>query len=302
MSNKTIVVTGCSSGFGRTTALELAGRGWLVFATVRKEADRESLLAEAALRHCQENLRPLLCDITHDDEVTALARQVEDLLRSRATTLPGDTGNTGDSPALALDALLNNAGSAYGGPIELMPLEDIRAQFELNVFAHVAVIKAFLPLLKAGRGTIINVSSVSGRISIPVTGVYSASKFALEGISDALRIELAPFGVHVVLIEPASSPTSIWKTSMQRSMGGLAEHRDSGPYTRLLQMAEKAAERSSKRGFPPQMFADTTVRILSTSRPRARYGVPGSASALMLLRRLCPDALWDRLIRLVLKW
>lgn len=292
MTRKTIVITGCSSGFGRCTALELASRGWHVFATVRKEADRESLLAEAVSHNCQENLTPLLCDITHEDEVTALAREVEASLRS------GEP----EASTPRLDALLNNAGSGYGGPIELMPIGHIRAQFELNVFAQVVVIKAFLPLLKVGRGTIINVSSISGRISVPVSGVYSASKFALEGLSDALRLELAPFGIHVVLIEPATSPTSIWKTSMQRSMETLVEHKDNGPYMRLLQMAEKSADRASKHGFPVQKFADTVVRILATSKPHARYGVPGSASALMLLRRFLPDALWDRLIRLTIRW
>lgn len=292
MTEKAIVITGGSSGFGRSTSLELARRGWHVFVTVRKEADREDLLAEATQQNCRDHLTPLLCDITHEDEVTALAQQVETLLRA----LPGEQG------VPHLDALLNNAGSAYGGPIELMPMDDIRAQFDLNVFAQVAVIKVFLPLLKAGHATIINVSSISGRISVPVTGVYSSSKFALEGLSDALRIELAPFGIHVVLIEPASSPTSIWKTSIERSMGGLEKHKESGPYMRLLQMAEKSANRASKTGFPIQKFADTVVRILSTSHPRARYGVPRSATAVMFLRRLLPDFLWDWLIRRAIRW
>jgi NAD(P)-dependent dehydrogenase (short-subunit alcohol dehydrogenase family) len=292
MTGKTIVITGSSSGFGRCTTLELAKRGWHVFATVRKEADRESLLAEAAEQNCQENLTPLLCDITHEDQVTALVQQVEDQLRTRS----------GGQETLRLDALLNNAGSAYGGPVELMSMDDIRSQFDLNVFAQMAVTKAFLPLLKAGHATIIYVSSISGRISVPVTGVYSSSKFALEGLSDALRIELAPFGIHVVLIEPASSPTSIWKTSIERSMESLSKHKESGPYMRLLQMAEKSANQASKTGFPMQKFADTVVRILSTPRPRARYGVPAWATAVMTLRRLLPDAIWDRLIRLAMKW
>jgi len=294
MTGKTIVITGCSSGFGRCTALELAGRGWHVFATVRKDADRESLLAEAALHNCQEHVTPLLCDIIHDEDIVALAQAVETLLRAAS----GEP----ETATPQLDALLNNAGSAYGGPIELIPMEHVRAQFELNVFAQVAVTRAFLPLLKAGRGTIINVSSVSGRISIPVTGVYSASKFALEALSDALRIELAPFGIHVVLIEPASSPTSIWQTSMQRSMETLVEHKDDGPYMRLLQTAERSVAQSSKTGFPVQKFADTVVRILTSRSPRARYAVPASADALMFLRRFLPDALWDSLIRRALKW
>jgi NAD(P)-dependent dehydrogenase (short-subunit alcohol dehydrogenase family) len=292
MTRKTIVITGSSSGFGRCTSLELAKRGWLVFATVRKESDRESVLAEAAELNCQENLIPLLCDITHENEVGTLVQQVETQLRTFSS----------ERETPRLDALLNNAGTAYGGPVELMPMDDIRSQFELNVFAQVAVTKAFLPLLKAGRATIIYVSSISGRVSVPVTGVYSSSKFALEGLGDAMRIELAPFGIHVVLIEPASSPTSIWKTSIEHSMASLSEHKESGPYMRLLQMAEKSANQASKSGFPVQKFADLVVRILSTSHPRARYGVPASATIVMLVRRLLPDILWDRLIRLAMRW
>src|SRR5437660_420728 len=204
MSKKTIVITGCSSGFGRISALELAKRGWHVFATVRKEADQADLLAEAATLGCKENLTPLLGDITQTEQVAALTQTVKEQLATMQTN--------------SLDALLNNAGTASGGPIELVSLDDMRALFEINVIAHVAVIQHFLPLLKEARGTIINVSSVSGRIATPVTGVYSASKFALEAISDALRVELAPFGVRVVLIEPSSSPTNIWKTSIQRAL------------------------------------------------------------------------------------
>src|SRR5260370_985586 len=202
--SKTVVITGCSSGVGRCTALELARHGWLVFATVRKEEDRASLLHEAEVQQCQ--------------------------------------------------------------------------------------------------GTISNVSSISGRLATPALGAYCASKFALEGLSEALRLELLPFGVQVVLIEPASSPTHIWKTSLQRSMDSLGWHLENSPYARLLHMAIKSAERSSKRGFPPQLFAALVVKILSSRRPRARYCVPGSATAIILLRRFLPDGIWDRLIRSMMDW
>lgn len=287
MGKKTIVITGCSSGFGRVTALELAKRGWHVFATVRKEADATDLVAEASRLGYQENLTPLLCDITQEEQVTELAQQVKAQLTSMQ--------------ANALDALFNNAGTATGGPIELAALDDIRALFELNLIAHVNVIQHFLPLLKEARGSIINVSSVSGRIATPITGVYAASKFALEAISDALRVELAPFGVRVVLIEPSSSPTNIWKTSIQRSLEHMEPHRN-GPYGPLLNLAERAASRSSKQGFPPQLFADTIVRILDSSKPRPRYIVPRNAASAVLLRRLLPDRLWDRLVRRAMKW
>lgn len=292
MTRKTIVITGCSSGFGRCTALELARRGWHVFATVRREADRESLLQEAEEQHCHNNITPLFCDITNSEQVEQLVRDVESALLS-------ETGLSSEQRP-GLDALLNNAGTAYGGPVELVPLDDIRQQFELNFFAYIGVTQAFLPLLKTARGTVISVSSISGRISVPVTGIYSASKYALEGLSDAWRIELAPFGVRVVLIEPASSPTSIWKTSLERSMKHL--NSAEGPYARLLAMAEKSARQSQQSGFPIQKFADTIVRILDSPRPRARYSIPASATVAIFLRRFLPDSLWDRLIRRVMHW
>lgn len=292
MSRKTVVVTGCSSGFGRLTALELARRGWHVFATVRKAVDQADLRASAATFGCEENLTALLCDITHGEQVVALAHQVEERLRDERS---GEIGIPG------LHALINNAGTAYGGPIELLALDDIRAQFEINVIAQVGVTQVFLPMLKAAGGTIVNVSSVSGRIATPITGVYAASKFALEAISDAWRVELLPFGVHVVVIEPTSSPTNIWKTSMQRSSDHLESHRE-GSYKRLLTLAERAANRSSSTGFPPQLFADTIVQILASPRPHARYIVPRSAVRQVLLRRFLPDRMWDNLVRRMMKW
>ncbi|GHO88968.1 SDR family oxidoreductase [Dictyobacter formicarum] len=295
MTRQTILITGCSSGFGRCTALDLARRGWHVFATVRKEADSASLLEEAEQQRCRNNITPFLCDITQREQVEKLRDDIKEILQAEQ-----QSASRGETPRL--DALLNNAGTAYGGPIEIMPLEDVRAQFEINVFAHVGVTQLFLPLLKAARGKIIFVSSVSGRISVPVTGVYSASKYALEGLCDALRLELAPFGVRVSIIEPASSPTSIWKTSLQRSFEHLGAAKDSSPYARLLKMAEKSATQSSQTGFPVQKFSDTVVRILDSSHPWARYSVPFSAALLILLRRFLHDLVWDCLIRLAMRW
>lgn len=280
MSKKTIVITGCSSGFGRVTALHLAARGWRVFGTVRKEADQADLLAEAATRGCKENLTPILCDITDAQQVKTLAETVAQFTPQ-------------------LDALLNNAGTAYASPLELLPLDDLRAQLELSVVAQVAVTQALLPLLKVHRGTIIFVSSVSGRIASPMLAAYSAGKFAIEAISDALRLEMDPFGIHVVLIEPGSSPTSIWTTSMQRSLSRLETHRN-GPYARLLGTYEKMAQTSSRSGFPQQLFADTVEKILNNPHPRARYPLPASAVRDIFLRRILPDQLWDGMLRRVL--
>ena len=279
---KSIVITGCSSGFGRLIALHMAGLGWRVFATVRKEADGESLLAEATGKNCQDLITPVLCDITQAEQVAALAKTV-----SEATP--------------QLDALVNNAGTAFAAPLELLSLDDIRAQFEINTVAHIGVIQALLPLLKAAHGTIINVSSVSGRIATPIVGAYAASKFALEALSDALRVELAPFGVRVVVIEPNSSGTNIWQTSAQRATEKLEEHRN-GPYGRLLNTMEKMVARMDKSGFPPQLVANTVQTILTSPKPRARYPVPPSARWAIRLRQWLPDSFWDRQIRRMMRW
>lgn len=279
---KTIVITGCSSGFGRVTALHIAKRGWHVFATVRKEADQESLLSEAATLLCKEQLTPLICDITSPEQVDAL-------------------GQTVAASTSRLDALLNNAGTAYGAPMELLPLDDLRAQFEINVIAHVAVTQALLPLLKAARGTIINVSSVSGRIATPVLGPYAASKFAIEAISDTWRVELAPSGVQVVVIEPDSYATSIWKTSKDRAGASVGQHRG-GPYERLFRAVEKFSDHAATHGHPPQEFADTVEKILTSRRPHTRYVLPRTDIWLILLHQLLPGRIWDRLVRRMLKW
>ena len=280
--NGTIVITGCSSGFGRITALHLANLGWHVFATVRKEADQASLLSEATTRGCRDKLTALLCDITRAEQVAALGQAV-------STVTP------------RLDALLNNAGTGYAAPLELLPLDDLRAQLEINVIAHLAVTQVLLPLLKPARGVIINVSSVHGRLPVPITGAYSASKFALEALSDVLRIELAPFGVCVVVIEPSASGTNIWETSIQRARARLEQHLD-GPYGRLLNTGEAIVRSSVAGGFPPQLFADTVLKILTSRHPRARYVVPGSARREMILHQLLPDRVWDWLLRRVFKW
>jgi NAD(P)-dependent dehydrogenase (short-subunit alcohol dehydrogenase family) len=270
----TILITGCSSGFGRVTAVHLAQRGWRVLAVVRKEADAESLR--------QPNIEPLVCAITDDAQVQALGHAVAALTPK-------------------LDAVLNNAGTAYPGPLEILPLAELRAQFEINVLAHVAVTQALLPLLRAARGTIINVSSMGGRLAFPITGAYHASKFALEALSDSWRIELAPLGVKVVVIEPAGSPTAIWKAGEQNARqlyhGGRA-----ADYAPLIKNYARLATEAAAQGFPPEQFAHLVERILNSKQPRARYSLPFRATLYIFLRRLLPDWVWDAIIRRTFGW
>jgi NAD(P)-dependent dehydrogenase (short-subunit alcohol dehydrogenase family) len=278
---KTILITGCSTGFGRVTALHFANLGWRVFATVRKEADRESLLRE---KKEQGEIVALLCDVTDEAQVAGLGR-----------TVAGATAT--------LDALVNNAGTAFASPLELLPPSELRAQFEVNVIAHLAVTQAMMPLLKAAKGTIINVSSIGGRIGSPLLGAYTASKFALEALSDVLRWEMAPFGVKVAVIEPGASPTMIWQTSLNRALSGLAERGvDAGAYTPLIENVKRSAIERATAGFPPQLFADTVEKILTSPDPHARYPIPENVRWAILFRRLAPDWLWDWMVRRRLKW
>ena len=279
---KSAVITGCSSGFGRVTALHLAQHGWQVFATVRRETDRDDLLAEAQSQGCRERLAVLLCDITRDEQVRELAASL-----------------TGAVPRL--NALVNNAGAAFPAPLELLPLDALRAQLEINVVGQLAVTQALLPLLKAARGTIINVSSESGRVVFPITGAYHMSKFAVEAMSDALRLELAPFGVRVVVLEPGPSLTAIWATSRRRALAGMTEI-DTNAYAPLIAAVEQAAGQRARTGFPPLAFAEAVLKILNSRHPRARYAIPWQTAGLMALRRLLPDAVWDWLVRRALGW
>jgi NAD(P)-dependent dehydrogenase (short-subunit alcohol dehydrogenase family) len=207
------------------------------------------------------------------------------------------------SQTQTLDVLMNNAGSAFAAPLELLPPSELLAQFNLNVVAQLAVMQALLPLLKKGQGLIINVSSISGRITSPVTGAYSASKFALEALSDALRVELAPFGVRVVVIEPGSSPTAIWQTSRQRALGMLAEQgADISAYQKLLDAAEARIAAVDKTGFRPELFAETVWKIANSRKLKARYLVPSKLIWRVWLRKLMPDEWWDAMVRRAVKW
>lgn len=279
---KTIVITGCSTGFGRVTAFYLAERGWRVVATVRREDQIAELAREAAARGWTERLIPVLCDITHPADVQRLAQTVAGLG-------PG------------LDALLNNAGTGYAGPLELLPLETVRAQLEVNLFGHLAVIQALLPRLKAAHGTVMNVSSIGGRMTYPLFGPYHMSKFALDAMSEVLRLELAHFGVRVVTLAPGASPTAIWETGLRRVHDSLL-YTQLGEYAALAAAMEPRALKIGASGFPPELFARTVLRILNSRRPAPVYFVPRSAALIVAARWLVPDRLWDWGVRQFLRW
>jgi NAD(P)-dependent dehydrogenase (short-subunit alcohol dehydrogenase family) len=272
---QTVLVTGASTGIGEATALRLKGVGWDVVAGARKDADLERLR--------EAGLTPVRLDVTDPDTIAA----ARDELGGRA-----------------LGGLVNNAGVAFGAPIEFVPIDDLRRQLEVNVVGQVAVIQAFLPALREGSGRIVNVSSIGGRIALPMVGPYAASKFALEAISDSLRRELRPWGIHVALVEPGAVATPIWEKGretadrLEAQMGQEARTLYGGLADRIREETEKIAE----RGVHPDEVAKVIERALTASRPKLRYVVGRDAKMRLKIKALAGDRRFDALIARTLNW
>jgi NAD(P)-dependent dehydrogenase (short-subunit alcohol dehydrogenase family) len=262
---RTALVTGASTGIGRATALELARRGWRVLAGMRRPEE----LAGA---------ETVQLDVTSPEDVAAL--------RGRP-----------------LDALVNNAGIAVTGPLEYLPLGELREQLEVNAVGQIAVAQACLPALRAARGRIVNVSSISGRVAFPTYGPYAASKFALEALSDSLRRELRGSGVDVVVIQPGGVATPIWERGLGRAealwqaMPAEAHAR----YGRLYATMRAQGEKLAREGDPPEAIAAAVAGILEARRPRARYVLGRSARVEAALARVLPERTLDALIAAVLR-
>jgi NAD(P)-dependent dehydrogenase (short-subunit alcohol dehydrogenase family) len=278
---KTFLVTGASTGIGEATVRWLDRKGHRVFAGVRRAEDAARLRGAAS-----ERLVPVRLDVTDPASIDSARKDVESSL--------GPHG---------LDGLVNNAGIAVAGPLECLPLDAIRRQFDVNVIGQLAVTQAFLPSLRAAGGRIVLMGSIGGRMSTPFLGPYAASKFALEAIADALRLELRPWGVGVVLLEPGSIATPIWKkgeddaAALAAVLGPRAE-RDYGTAIRAMRDAAAAAGR---RGISPDVVAAVVERALTTRRPRTRYLIGRDARIRALMAQVLPDRLRDRVIARVLK-
>ncbi len=272
-----ILVTGASSGIGFATAVRLARRGTIVFAGIRRQVDGEALLRQDA-----ERIRPLLIDVTDQASLVRARTKIENLREYR------------------LDGIVNNAGVALSGPLELIPLAELRRLFDVNFFAPIAVTQLFLPLLRESGGRIVNVSSIGGKLSLPFMGVYSASKFALEAASDALRLELRPFGVAVSVVEPGSVSTPIWRKSAEASLRVLQHVSADGRarYDTMIRAMLRVAQQMERRGIPPERVAAVIERALYSRRPRARYLVGTDARLRLAVARL-PEALRDWIVAAV---
>jgi NAD(P)-dependent dehydrogenase (short-subunit alcohol dehydrogenase family) len=268
------VVSGASSGIGRATALALAARGYDVLAGVRR--------AEDADQFAGTSVEAVTLDITDPAHVNAIAERVEN-----------DAGRP-------LRALVNNAGIAVNAPVEAIPLEEWRRQFEVNLFGHVAVTQALLPALLRARGRVVNVSSIGGRVVGPTFGAYAASKFALEAMSDALRREVGRLGVRVVVIEPGTVATPIWGKGLaaaRQLIAGMTEQQEVR-YRDLIAAISKQAETLGRSGIDPAEAAEVIACAIETRNPRTRYLVGRDAKVMATLARLLPDRALDRLIAL----
>lgn len=268
-----VLITGASSGIGYATATLLARHGTIVFAGIRRQIDGEMLLREGA-----GNIKPMLLDVADSTSLMRARAKIESLREYR------------------LDAIVNNAGIALAGPLELLPLEELRKQFEVNFFGAIAAIQTFLPLLRESCGRIVNVSSISGKLATPFAGAYSASKFALEAASDALRLELRPFGVSVSVVEPGSVRTPIWRRSTDASLKILDEASvGRADYDTAIRQMMRVAQQQELRGIAPERVAQTIERALTAKHPRARYLVGLDARMRLLVARL-PEPIRDMLI------
>jgi len=282
---KTVLVSGASTGIGRATVRRLAARGHRVFAGVRKEADADSIRADAEELSGGGSLEPVQLDVTLPSEIDALAERFA-------------------TEGIQLDGLVNNAGIVIACPLEVLPVADLRRQFEVNLFSHAQVIQAFLPGLRAARGRIINMSSIAGRISNPFMGAYCASKHALEAYSDALRMELAPWGIRVVLIEPGPIKTPIWEKSeaAAREILESVEPEEWEIYHEGIQRMGEVAELSIRVAPQASKVARCVSHALESALARRRYPVGRLIRLQLYAGLLAPHALRDWATGLVLHW
>jgi NAD(P)-dependent dehydrogenase (short-subunit alcohol dehydrogenase family) len=270
--SKAVLITGCSSGIGHATAEKLARDGWKVYATAR----RPESIADLKDQGCET----LALDVTDEASMAAAVKTVTD--------------NEG-----AVGVLINNAGYSQSGAVESVPLDQIRRQFETNVFGLLRMCQLVLPGMRdQHEGRIVNISSMGGRLTFPGGGLYHATKYSVEAISDALRFEVRGFGVKVILIEPGLILTNFGDAAATSLEGA----DDDGPYSEFNRKVGKITEGAykgpmSRLGAGPEAVANTIAKALKSNRPKARYPVTPSAHLMINQRRFTPDPVWDLMMR-----
>jgi NAD(P)-dependent dehydrogenase (short-subunit alcohol dehydrogenase family) len=279
--NELIVVTGASTGMGAATVKELARRGFHVLAGVRREADAEALRGLGT-----ERIEPCILDITVGSDVAAIADRV-----------------TRDPLHRPLRALVNNAGVAINAPVETLPMDEWRRQFEVNLFGHIAMTQALLPALLNSSGTVVNISSVGGKVVLPTYGAYAGSKFALEAVSDALRREVSDVGIKVVVVEPGAVKTEMAERGVATAEG-LKANMTATQIARYEKVTDAIAAQAlsfNETGVSAEHAATVIAEAATAPHPRTRYTIGRDAAILVRISRVVSDRVLDRIVRLNLR-
>ena len=270
-----VVVTGTSSGIGRATALLLDAEGYRVFAGVRKEADARELS-----QACSDRLTPITIDVTDAGHIESAREQLAEAV--------GDEGLVG---------LVNNAGVGGGGPIEFMPLDELRRTIEINLIGQVAVTQACIPLLRRAKGTIVFIASIGGRVASPFMSPYNTSKFAIEALGESLRHELRPWEIDVTVVEPGSIDTEIWSKGNEQIRERLDEMPEDARrlYGRQITRFGEVLNETASRGIPAEKVAEVVHKAISSDNPKHRYLVGTDAKIGARLKGTLPDRTFSKL-------
>lgn len=280
---KRILITGATAGIGRHAALELVRRGHHVIATGRRQGALETLREEATRvgeERTRGRLDVLRLDVTREAEVMAA--------RDAVLALTDGYG---------VDVLVNNAGYGQMGPLEMVSDADLRRQFETNVFGLMSVTRAFVPAMRArGSGRVVNIGSIGGRVTFPLMGAYNSTKYAVESLSDALRVELRPFGIDVSIVEPGPIRTEFNDRAMETIDREGFEL--GSPYAAVLSLAEKFRDQFESQAVGPEVTTRAIVHATTARRPRVRYVVPFASTILLAILSILPTRLVDAAFRL----
>ncbi len=270
-----VVITGASTGIGQATALSLDKAGFRVFAGVRKQSDADALKDAASSR-----LIPIILDVTDQATIAESARVVEKSVGAKG-----------------LAGLVNNAGISLSYPIEFFPLDQAMKQLNVNLVGHIAVMQAFLGLIRKGKGRIVNIGSIGGIQAIPTLGLYDASKAGMHALTDALRMELSVWGIPVILVIPGNIATPIWsKPNLAGDLSGPAKEY----YGPMMESLASAVEKMPGKGLPPEAAAKVVLKALTAKKPKTRYIVGKDAVLQVIMSKFLGNKIRDALVLLSL--
>lgn len=274
MNTKIAIITGASSGFGLLTTLELAKKDYFVIATMRNLEKQVDLISQATKLHLQQNIKVQQLDVTDQGSIHNFQLFLKEINR--------------------VDLLINNAGYATGGFVEEIPVEEYRKQFETNLFGAISITQLALPYMREQKsGKIINISSISGQVGFPGLSPYVSSKYALEGWSESLRLEVKPFGIDVALLEPGSYNTNIWEVGKQ-----LAENQSdtTSPYKEYMDKIQKHINNGNDTLGNPMDVANKIVEIAEARRTTLRYPIGKGVKFMIFAKKILPWRLWEFLV------